>query len=89
MGNAPCAHGRMHCCVHMSDVTCVCAHMYSVFAWYDGWIYDDCMLTTQVFQMFDTKQNSVIEFGEFVRSLSVFHPEAPLQQKADCTCVCV
>ncbi len=34
--------------------------------------------------MFDTKQNSVIEFGEFVRSLSVFHPSAPLQQKADC-----
>lgn len=38
----------------------------------------------QVFEIFDTKQNSVIEFGEFVRSLSAFHPNAPLREKADC-----
>lgn len=29
----------------------------------------------------------MIEFGEFVRSLSVFHPKAPLQEKAQCECV--
>ena len=38
----------------------------------------------QVFELFDIKRNSVIEFGEFVRSLSVFHPKAPLQEKARC-----
>ena len=43
--------------------------------------------SVQVFEIFDAKQNSVIEFGEFVRSLSAFHPNAPLQDKADCTCV--
>jgi hypothetical protein len=39
----------------------------------------------------------VIEFGEFVRSLSVFHPEAPKAEKVACmkfsyfvsSCVCV
>ena len=37
-----------------------------------------------MFQLFDMKGNNVIEFGEFVRSLSVFHPDASIDEKARC-----
>lgn len=40
------------------------------------------LFAERVFQVFDIKRNNVIEFGEFVRSLSVFHPNAPLEEKA-------
>ena len=34
--------------------------------------------------MFDDNQDGVIEFGEFVRCLSIFHPAAPQAEKAAC-----
>ncbi|KAK9713126.1 hypothetical protein RND81_06G004700 [Saponaria officinalis] len=37
-----------------------------------------------MFQMFDSKHDRLIDFGEFVRSLSIFHPKAPLEDKASC-----
>eukprot|EP00898_Chlorokybus_atmophyticus_P004454 jgi/Chlat1/5009/Chrsp32S04981 len=37
----------------------------------------------RVFDIFDAKRNDVIEFGEFVRALSVFHPRAEWTAKAD------
>ncbi|KAJ4711873.1 Calcineurin B-like protein [Melia azedarach] len=39
------------------------------------------LFADRVFQLFDLKQDGVIEFDEFVRSLSIFHPEAPLEEK--------
>ncbi|KAH7283879.1 hypothetical protein KP509_34G029300 [Ceratopteris richardii] len=33
--------------------------------------------------MFDIKRNGVIEFGEFVRALDVFHPNTALSTKID------
>ncbi|KAG8375121.1 hypothetical protein BUALT_Bualt10G0067400 [Buddleja alternifolia] len=39
------------------------------------------LLAERLFELFDRKCNGVIEFGEFVRSLSIFHPDAPEADK--------
>jgi len=40
------------------------------------------LFADRVFYMFDRKRNGVIEFGEFVRSLSIFHPYTPEHEKS-------
>lgn len=39
------------------------------------------LFADRIFDAFDLKNNGVIEFGEFVRSLSIFHPDTPVAEK--------
>ncbi|KAF3795081.1 Calcineurin B-like protein 4 [Nymphaea thermarum] len=39
------------------------------------------LFSDRIFELFDSKHNGVIEFGDFVRSLSIFHPNTPEAEK--------
>ncbi|KAF5203431.1 Calcineurin b-like protein [Thalictrum thalictroides] len=41
------------------------------------------LFANRIFDMFDVKRKGFIDFGDFVRSLSVFHPNAPEEEKID------
>ncbi|XP_011082288.1 calcineurin B-like protein 7 isoform X3 [Sesamum indicum] len=40
------------------------------------------LFADRMFDMFDSKHDGVIDFGEFVRSMSIFHPDTPQEEKA-------
>ncbi|KAL5552289.1 hypothetical protein UlMin_002465 [Ulmus minor] len=39
------------------------------------------LFADRIFHLFDSKHDGVIDFGEFVRCLSIFHPETPQAEK--------
>ncbi|PIA34695.1 hypothetical protein AQUCO_03700167v1 [Aquilegia coerulea] len=39
------------------------------------------LFADRIFDMFDFKHDGVIEFGEFIKSLSIFHPSTPQSEK--------
>ncbi|CAN6858901.1 unnamed protein product [Brassica oleracea] len=43
------------------------------------------LFANRIFDLFDVKRKGVIDFGDFVRSLNVFHPNASLEEKTDFT----
>ncbi|XP_010538482.1 PREDICTED: calcineurin B-like protein 1 [Tarenaya hassleriana] len=45
----------------------------------------DNMFANMIFDMFDAKRKGVIDFGDFVRSLNVFHPNISPDDKIDFT----
>ncbi|THG02055.1 hypothetical protein TEA_015623 [Camellia sinensis var. sinensis] len=57
--------------------------LYELFKKLGSSVIDDGFIS-KIFNLFDTKNNGVIEFGEFVRSLSIFPPDAPCAEKAAC-----
>ncbi|ONK73430.1 uncharacterized protein A4U43_C04F31410 [Asparagus officinalis] len=41
------------------------------------------LFANRIFDMFDVKQKGVIDFGDFVRALNVFHPSVSQEEKID------
>lgn len=47
----------------------------------------DNLFANRIFDLFDVKRKGVIDFGDFVRSLNVFHPNASREDKINFTFV--
>lgn len=59
-------------------------HEVAFFYWLEKSLLISGFLYIQIFDLFDVKRKGFIDFGDFVRALNVFHPNAPQQVKIDC-----
>lgn len=56
--------------------------LFELFKSISSSVIDDGLIN-KIFDLFDVKRKGVIDFGDFVRSLNVFHPNAPQEDKID------
>ncbi|XP_022871043.1 calcineurin B-like protein 1 isoform X2 [Olea europaea var. sylvestris] len=54
--------------------------LFELFKSISSSVIDDGLIN-KIFDLFDVKRKGVIDFGDFVRSLNVFHPNAPQEDK--------
>ncbi|KAF5774356.1 putative EF-hand domain-containing protein [Helianthus annuus] len=57
--------------------------LYELFKKLSSSIINDGLIH-KIFDLFDLKCNGVLDFGEFLRSLGVFHPNDPVEDKIKC-----
>ncbi|XP_020220741.1 calcineurin B-like protein 1 isoform X2 [Cajanus cajan] len=56
--------------------------LFELFKSISSSVVDDGLIS-KIFDLFDVKKKGFIDFGDFVRSLDVFHPNAPQEDKID------
>ncbi|CAN1333875.1 Calcineurin B-like protein 1 [Linum perenne] len=56
--------------------------LFELFKSISSSVIDDGLIS-KIFDLFDTKHKGVIDFGDFVRSLNVFHPNASQEDKIE------
>ncbi|KAG4973068.1 hypothetical protein JHK82_030004 [Glycine max] len=56
--------------------------LYELFKSISRSVVDDGLIS-KIFDLFDVKKKGMIDFGDFVRALNVFHPSVPIEVKID------